>query len=168
MVLIDVFGYIVYNTWKCVVKGEIAMQPEIWLILFVICIVLEIISMGLTTIWFAGGALVAYITSFFAGELVQIIVFLLVSIILLVTTRPFAKKFINGKAEKTNVEAMAGKIGTVIESINNISATGKVSISGENWMARTENGEIIAEGELVEVIRVEGVKVIVKKKEEQR
>ena len=75
-------------------KGEKAMKPMFWLILFVIFLLVEIITMGLTTIWFAGGAIVAYITSFFAGEVVQIVVFFVVSFLLLFTTRPFAKKFI--------------------------------------------------------------------------
>ena len=147
-------------------KGEKAMKPMFWLILFVIFLLVEIITMGLTTIWFAGGAIVAYITSFFAGEVVQIVVFFVVSFLLLFTTRPFAKKFINSKSEKTNVDAMAGKIGTVTEDIDNISSKGKVVISGETWTARAENGEQMKKGQLIEVVRVEGVKVIVKKKED--
>lgn len=146
-------------------KGESAMQSMFWLILFVIFVLLEIITMGLTTIWFAGGAIAAYITSFFANDGAQIIVFFVVSFILLITTRPVAKKYINGKAEKTNVEAMAGKIGTVTEDIDNVHAKGKVDIDGETWTARTVNDEPIGNNQLVEVVRVEGVKVIVKKKE---
>lgn len=145
------------------------MNPMIWLILFIIFIVFELITLGLTTIWFAGGALVAYI-SYLAGanEVVQIVLFFVVSIALLISTRPFAKKYINKMTTKTNVEAMAGKTGKVIKEINNINATGRVLIEGEEWMARSfDDKVVIGKDELVTVMAVKGVKVIVKIKEEK-
>ena len=71
-------------------------------------------------------------------------------------------KYINNKAEKTNVESMEGKIGKVISEIDNINAKGMVQIDGMDWTARSRENEVIREGALVEVISVEGVKVIVK------
>lgn len=145
------------------------MNPIIWLILLIIFIIIELISLGLTTIWFAGGALVAYIASVAgANEIIQIVLFLAVSLILLFFTRPLAQKYINKGAVKTNVEAVTGKTAKVIEEINNVNATGKAVIDGEEWMARAEKAEeIFRVGELVTVSEVQGVKVIVKKKEEK-
>lgn len=144
------------------------MNPMFWLILLIIFIVLELISLGLTTIWFAGGALTAYIANV-AGlnEVVQIVLFFAVSLVLLFFTRPFAQKYINKGTTKTNVEAVTGKTAKVVEEIDNISSTGKAVIDGEEWMARSINdNEIFHVGELVTVSEVKGVKIIVKKKEE--
>lgn len=144
------------------------MNPMFWLILLIIFIVLELISLGLTTIWFAGGALVAYIANV-AGlnDIIQIVLFFTVSLLLLFFTRPFAKKFINKGTVKTNVEAVAGKTAKVVEEINNLNSTGKAVIEGEEWMARSINdNEVFNVGELVTVSEIKGVKIIVKKKEE--
>lgn len=144
------------------------MNPMFWLILLIIFIVLELISLGLTTIWFAGGALVAYIANI-AGlnEIIQIVLFFTVSMLLLIFTRPFAQKFINKGTTKTNVEAVAGKTAKVVEEIDNINSTGKAVIEGEEWMARSESDDVkFHVGELVTVSEVKGVKIIVKKKEE--
>ncbi len=142
------------------------MNPIVWLILLIICIVIELISLGLTTIWFAGGALVAYIANVAgANLLVQIVLFFAVSLVLLFFTRPLAQKYINKGTFKTNVEAISGKTAKVIEEIDNINATGKAVIDGEEWMARSaDDEEIFKEGELVTVSEVIGVKLIVKKK----
>ena len=129
----------------------------VWLALFVILAVSELITMGLTSIWFAVGAL--------ANLIVQAIVFVVVSILILLFIRPFAVNYINKDPEKTNVESMEGKVGEVTADINNVLATGTVKIDGMDWTARTDNGEIIEAGEYVKVLRVEGVKVIVEKTE---
>lgn len=134
-----------------------------WLIVFVIFAALELVSLGLTCIWFAVGALAACVTSLFTGNwIIQAIVFIVVTVVVLIFLRPIAMKYINNKAEKTNVESMEGKIGKVISEIDNINARGMVQIDGMDWTARSQENEAIAEGTLVEVISVEGVKVIVK------
>lgn len=140
-----------------------------WLIIMAVMIVLEIISLGLTTIWFAIGALAAYIVALFCNQLiVQIIVFLVVSIIALVFTRPVAIRFINGKKiEKTNVDRVIGKKAKVIEQIDNDRATGRVLIDGQEWMARSENDEIIGLDERVIIKEISGVKLIVYKMEKE-
>lgn len=145
------------------------INPIFWLILLIIFIVFELITLGLTTIWFAGGALVAYILSV-AGinEIIQIIILFVVSFALLIFTRPLAQKYVNKNATKTNIEAAVGKTAKVIERIDNINGTGKAVMDGEEWMARTENDdEVIEVGELVTVIEVKGVKIMVKKKENE-
>ena len=138
----------------------------VWLALFVILAVSELITMGLTSIWFAVGALAACLVSALGANLiVQAIVFVVVSILILLFIRPFAVNYINKDSEKTNVESMEGKVGEVTADINNVLATGNVKIDGMDWTARTDNGEIIEAGEYVKVLRVEGVKVIVEKTE---
>jgi membrane protein implicated in regulation of membrane protease activity len=135
-----------------------------WLIVFVVFAALELATMGLTCIWFAVGAVAACIASLLGGDwLVQSIVFIIVTVLVLIFLRPFAVKYINNKAEKTNVESMAGKTGKVIKEIDNINATGLIIVDGVEWTARSSDGAVIPQDSLVTVISVEGVKAIVKK-----
>lgn len=134
-----------------------------WLIVFVVFAALELVSLGMTCIWFAIGALAACVTSLFTGNwIIQALVFIIVTAVVLILLRPIAVKHINGKAEKTNIESIEGKIGKVISEIDNINAKGMVKIDGIDWTARSQGNEVIKEGTLVEVTSVEGVKVIVK------
>ena len=144
------------------------MNPLIWLILFVVLLVIEILTMGLTTIWFAGGALIACAAAFLGVGLgLQIFLFLLISIVLLVLTRPIALKHFNSDRAKTNVDSMVGRSGVVLEEINTLRALGRVEIDGMEWAAKTaEIDGILMKGSFVEVTGVEGVKLIVKKKED--
>lgn len=135
-----------------------------WLIAFIAFIGIELITMGLTSIWFALGALVAFIAALLAAPVaVQFVLFVVVSVVVLTFVRPFAVKYVNNNTEKTNVESMAGKTGKVIVQINNIEGTGEVLIDGLEWTARTEDDSILNVGDLVTVTRIEGVKAIVKK-----
>ena len=137
-----------------------------WLIVFVVFAALELISLGMTCIWFAIGALAACVTSLFTGNwIIQAIVFIVVTVIVLLVLRPIAVKYINNKAERTNVESMEGKTGKVISEIDNINAKGMVLIDGMEWTARSVNEDIIPENTLVEVVAIEGVKAIGKKME---
>lgn len=136
----------------------------IWVALFVVFVVGEIVSLGITSIWFAGGALAGFVTSIFTDIFwVQFGVFAVVSLILLFVTRPIALKHFNSKnLAKTNVEAIVGEKAVVKEEIDNINGKGVVSIAGIEWTARAENNEkIIAVGEKVVVKSVKGVTVIV-------
>lgn len=135
----------------------------VWLAVFVVMVVIEIATLGLTTIWFAGGALVALIISLFNPPVaVQIAVFIVVSVVLLIFTRPIAAKHFNKKMVATNVDSVPGEIGIVSVNIDNIAATGTVMIKGMEWTARTESDDVkIEKGVKVKVLRVEGVKVIV-------
>lgn len=135
----------------------------IWLIVLAVMIVVEIMTMGLTSIWFAGGALVAALLS--ALKLpwyIQVAAFLVVSGVLLYFTRPIAMKYFNKNRTKTNVEALIGKQAIVIKEINNIEGTGQVRVGSMEWSAKSASVPTIAVGEVVMVEAVEGVKLIVK------
>ena len=110
----------------------------IWLVILVICIAVEACTMGLATIWFAGGALVAAIVAYFGGQTwLQIIAFLVVSLVLLLFTRPIAVKYFNKDRAKTNVESMIGRQAIVVSEIDNLQGIGCVSVSGNEWSARS-------------------------------
>ena len=143
------------------------METIFWLILFVVLLIIEILTLGLTTIWFAGGALVAFILAFVGFDLpVQIIVFLLVSILLLVLTRPVAIKFFNKERQKTNAESLIGQKAVVIEKIDTLHGVGRAEVNAMEWSAKAdEAGQIIEAGEIVVIEGIQGVKLIVKKEE---
>ncbi len=138
-----------------------------WLILLAVLLLIEIITLGLTTIWFAGGALVAFIVSlFYDNLLVEIILFLVISVLLLYFTRPYVIKYFNPKRVKTNYEGLVGKEALVTITIDNIHAQGQVIVDGQEWTARSSDSSIIEAGIRVIVQDISGVKLIVKKKEE--
>ena len=142
------------------------MDYVVWLIVFVVFAALELVTLGLTSIWFAVGALVACITALFTENLVvQSVVFVAVTILVLIFVRPFATKYLNAKAEKTNVESMAGKTGKVVRGIDNMNATGVILVDGQEWTARSADGENIPKDTLVTIVEIQGVKAIVKKAE---
>ena len=142
------------------------MYPLVWLGILIVFVGVELATAQLTTIWFAGGAFASFILSFFDGVSiwVQLVVFVLVSLLLLVFTRPALIRLIDKNKVKTNVETVPGKTALVVEQIENLQSKGAVEIAGITWTARAQDDdEIIAVGEKVIVLRVEGVKVIVKK-----
>lgn len=134
-----------------------------WLVILGVMVIAEFATMGLTTIWFAGGALVAFIAALVGAPVpVQIVLFFVVSFVLLLFTRPLVKKSFNVKREKTNAESLIGEQAVVLETINNIAASGQVQIRGQEWMARTRDGSTqIPKDEIVKVVAIEGVKLIV-------
>lgn len=136
-----------------------------WLILAATFIVLEIISLGLTTIWFAGGAFVAAIAALCGANLIiQVVLFLAVALVLLAFTRPWAVKHLDTKTEKTNAEALVGQSALVLEEIDNIKETGRVKINGMEWTARVgDGGGIIPAGDMAKIVDIQGVKLIVEK-----
>lgn len=137
----------------------------IWLSIASILVIIEIATLGLTTIWFAGGALVAALaTHLGANWLVQIIVFAVVSLVLLVFTRPIAQKHLFKNNEKTNVDSLVGASANVIEAINNKKQEGRIMLNGLEWSARSKDDELIEEGTEVFVESIQGVKAIVSKK----
>ena len=146
------------------------MEPiYIWLMVLVFFIVIELATMGLTTIWFAGGALVALLLAAFnASFYVQLSVFLIISIVLLVVTRPLALKYFNKSVEKTNAEGLIGKQAIVVTQIHNIKEEGQVMLGGMEWSARAyEEDRIIPSGSVVEVKEIRGVKLIVSEIEKE-
>lgn len=147
-------------------EGDV-MEAMYWLIGVVALLAIEFLTMGLTTIWFAGGALSAFVATLLGcGRGTQILVFLVVSFVLLFFTRPFATKFFNGQREKTNAEGLIGKEAKVVAEINNFDQKGTVVVDGMEWSARTEDDSVIGIGNKVEILEIKGVKLIVKMKEE--
>lgn len=135
-----------------------------WIIAMVAFLIVEAVTVGLASIWFALGSLAAMVCAMLNAQVwVQIVVFLLVSAAALYFTRPLVKKYINGKKQPTNADMAIGKECRVTETINNIAGTGAVYVDGKTWTARSEDDEVIEEGELVWALRIEGVKLIVSK-----
>lgn len=136
----------------------------VWLVVSAALIVAEIISLGLTTIWFAIGALAAALVAFLgAGISIQLIVFAVLSLVFLIFTAPVARKHFMRQPEKTNVESLVGMIGVVTDAIDNLKSEGTVSLNGQEWSARSESGENIEKDCRVSVVSISGVKLIVKR-----
>lgn len=134
----------------------------IWLVVLAILLVIEFLTLGLTTVWFAGGALVAFLVSLLGGPLwLQLLLFIAVSVVLLLFTRALAVKYLNKDVQKTNVDSIPGQKGIVTATIDNLKAEGQVTIQGMEWTARAKNGNTIEKGKVVRVTAVEGVKLIV-------
>lgn len=140
-----------------------------WLILLVLLVVIEIATLGLTTIWFAAGALVATIAAACGAPLfLQIALFLIVSVLMLLFTRPVAMRYFNRDRVRTNVESMIGRKGIVTGEIDNLKACGQVTLNGMEWSARSYvEGRILPEGSVVIVKAIDGVKLIVDLEEER-
>ena len=146
-----------------------AYLTVIWLVLLILLLLVEIITVGLTSIWAAGGALIALLLSVLNVPLIwQIVAFFVVTFVLLWFTRPFAVKFINSQREKTNYEGIIGKTIRIAEKVDNLHQTGMAVVNGQEWTVRAEDDEEILEPEtLATVVNISGVKLIVKKYEEE-
>lgn len=140
-----------------------------WLVLLIILLIIEIITVGLTSIWAAGGALAALVLNLLDISLLwQVVVFFIVTFVLLYFTRPFAIRFINTRREKTNYEGIIGKTIRIAETVDNTSQTGMAVVNGQEWTVRAEKeNEILEPGTLAKVVNIAGVKLIVRKYEEE-
>lgn len=139
------------------------MDWMLWLAVLIIAVGLEMITMGLVSIWFAGGALIALIGALLHWHwLVQVALFLVVSIVLMVFTRPIAVRYFNKDRVKTNVDSVLEQQAIVTEEINNLLGQGAATLKGQEWTARAVNeNQTIPTGTIVRVIQVDGVKLIV-------
>ena len=135
----------------------------IWLALTAVLLIIEIVTLGLTTIWFAAGALFAFFAALLGmNQGIQIGVFVVVSVVLLFFTRPLAVKYLNTKTIKTNTEALVGKTARVIVDINNLKSQGQVVINVLEWPARSSDDTVVFKiGDAVTIVGIEGVKLIV-------
>ena len=135
----------------------------LWLIVLVAALVIEAMTMGLTTIWFGGGALAAMIVELLNGSIsIQVIVFLIISLILLFYTRPIAVKHFNKKRERTNLDTVIGKTAVVTIPIHNLKETGQVMLDGKEWTARSnDSSKQFDKDALVKIVSIHGVKLIV-------
>ena len=140
------------------------MLQYVWLALVILLIIAECATVGLVSIWFAGGSLVAMFLAMAGAKPVwQVVAFLVVSLLLLILTRPIAMKHFNKKKTKTNYQSVIGSVVRITETVDNFNQTGVAFADGKEWTVRaTEDGVIIKAGEAAEVVAVEGVKLIVK------
>lgn len=138
------------------------MTVFIWLAIMVLCLVVEAITVGLTTIWFAVGAFAAMIACALGlGTAGQFIVFFVISLALLIFTRPIAVKYINPHRVATNYEDAVDKTVKITERVDNISGTGVAVLNGQEWTARMQQDDVtLEEGKLAKVVAIEGVKLI--------
>ena len=139
-------------------------MPAVWLVLMIILLVIEGVVPGLVSIWFALGALAALLSAIVGAPLwLQVVWFLLISVVSLILTRPLAKKYVNSKTTPTNADMLIGQECLVTEAIDNVLGLGAVTVGGKIWTARTENPDIkVAIGQTMTVVRIEGVKLIVR------
>ena len=108
----------------------------IWLVLVIVLLAIEIATLGLTTVWFAGGAAAAFISTFFGASMgVQTGIFLVLSLILLLVTRPAAMRFMKKGQVKTNADSLIGRTAVATKEINNLAQTGEVDIADISWTA---------------------------------
>lgn len=136
-----------------------------WIIMLAFCVAMEAVTVSLVAIWFIPAALIAMIVSFFPNVpmYVQWLVFVLVGLVLVLSTRPLCRRFLAKRKPRTNADSAVGQKCLVTEEVNNIKETGEVKLNGLKWSARTEeNDRIIPVGTEVEVVAINGVKLIVK------
>ena len=135
----------------------------IWLGLVILFVVVEAsCPIHLVSVWFAVGSLVALLIWSLGGPLwLQIALFLVISCVLLAALWPLTKKFLNPAHIATNIDSIIGSTGYVTASIDNVAAVGQVKLGAMVWTARSTSGSLIAEGTLIRVDRIEGVKVFV-------
>jgi len=138
-------------------------MPAIWLGAIVLFLVVEALVPGLVSIWFAFGALAALISALLSAPLwLQFVWFIAVSVAALALTRPLARKYVNARVQPTNADMLIGQECLVTETIDNLHATGAVSVGGKVWTARSEGDSMtIPRGAMARVLRIEGVKLIV-------
>ncbi|MGM9594291.1 MAG: NfeD family protein [Candidatus Onthomonas sp.] len=137
-----------------------------WVLAIVVFVAVEGITVGLTSIWFAVGALASLLISFFVDSLwVQIWVFLIVSLLALFALKPLAAKYFSTKGHQaTNSDRILGKEAVVLEEVNNLENRGRIKVLGQEWTARSLSEEIIPVHTVVTIDRIEGVKVFVSPK----
>lgn len=136
----------------------------IWAAAIIVFGVLEAVTVGLVSIWFVIGAVAGLIAAVCGAPVyLQVAIFIVVSVLALVITRPLVKKHVTPKIVATNADRVIGKKGTVKETVDNSKGVGLISVGGQVWSARSSDEGIIESGEKVEVISIEGAKVIIKK-----
>jgi membrane protein implicated in regulation of membrane protease activity/transcriptional regulator with XRE-family HTH domain len=148
--------------------GADNVMTVVWIAAIVVFGIAEAATAGLVSIWFVGGAAAALLVTVFNGPMwLQFVLFLLVSIVLLAATRPLARKMLDKKITPTNADRVLHHTARVTEKIDNEAPSGAVYIDGKTWTARSEEGAVFAKDALVEVVRMEGVKLFVADKKEE-
>ena len=136
----------------------------VWIAVFVLALIAEALTAEFVAIWFFPAALVSMVLAFFSVPVpIQILVFVVLGLILVLTTRPLCKRFLRSSRTKTNVDALIGAKALVTEEISNIQEKGEVKLNGLRWSARAEDADrVIPVGTEVTVLDIQGVKLIVK------
>lgn len=135
-----------------------------WVVLLILLIIVEAATAQMVTIWFAAGAVGAIVAERLGAQVwIQWIIFIIVSAVALVVTRPLVRKFTQTKVQPTNADRCIGQVAVVTEEIDNIAAKGQVNVNGTVWTARSSDGSVIEKEEKVRVEKIEGVKLIVNK-----
>lgn len=134
-----------------------------WTIILVLSIIIEAITIDLVSIWFGVGSLVALVSQIFhASTTVQIVLFIVVSLICIVGSRPLAKRYLRGNTVKTNLDRMIGEHCLVTDTIQ-ADKKGEVKVNDRVWFATSLNNEVITAGQYAQVVAIEGSHLIVKK-----
>ncbi len=155
-----------YDGWKGV-WCMLEYVPLWWLIAIILFCVGEAATVQLFFIWFGAGALLALIAAMLGASVwLQLVIFFVSSAILLIVTRPLAKKVLNLRKTATNADMVVGSTGLVQESVSNLRQTGRVYVNGLSWAARSVDDSELDEGQKVVVVRIEGVKVFVQPAED--
>ena len=142
------------------------MMITIWAAAIVLFLILEAVTVGVVSIWFALGSICALIAALLGAPVwLQIAWFALISVLTLLLTRPVVRKYVNGKKQATNADRVIGMKATVKEAINNLAAEGAVLCDGKEWSARSASGEAIPVGAVVTVEAIEGVKLMVSRQQ---
>lgn len=141
-----------------------------WLGLLIVTIIVEMLTMALTTIWFAGGAVVAILAGLLQAPVwLQVILFFTVSLLLLFFTRPIAVKYFNKDRVKTNVESLVGRQAIVTSEIDNLQGIGQVMVGSQEWSAKSSDDRVrMPVGAVVNVLAINGVKLIVRLDEQMK
>ncbi len=139
------------------------MMVYVWLGVLVAAVIVEVCTTQMVSVWFAIGALASFFTALAGVEQlwIQIVVFVIVSAVAVIVTRPLVKKMVNKKAEPTNADMVIGKTGVVTEKIDNLAPSGLVKVAGSVWTARSADDSVIGENEKVIVKEIRGVKLLV-------
>ena len=134
----------------------------IWIVIAVVLAGVELLTVQLVSIWFVIGAVAAAIANAFGADTaIQIIIFIVTSILVLIFLRPLLKKKLTVKPEPMNADRVIGMNAIVIDKIDNSLGQGQVNVNGQIWTARSKNNDIIEKNESVIVEKIEGVKLIV-------
>ena len=136
------------------------LAATIWIVVFAAALIWEIVSLGLTSIWFCGGAVVAAIVAYLGvNPYVQIILFIVTSTILLLLCRPIAKKKLIAQGAPTNLDRNIGKKVKILETVDASEGTGLVKIGDVEWKAVSESGKVLQKDSFAEIVNIEGTKV---------
>ncbi len=139
-------------------------MPLVWLAVVVLIVLIEAMTMGLVSVWFLPGALIALILSLCKVDLLwQILAFVVLAVVMLVFGKTIFRPF--GKKEKTNTDTLIGKTALITEQVDNIRGLGTAKVGAQVWSARAETeAEIFEVGEQVTIVQIQGVKLICRKK----